>query len=235
MPWPLPDRAVLGVFGKRPTAGLVKTRLAEGIGPDLAAEVAQAMLSDTLDLWGSDRVLAPGGRRVLVFDPPDAGPWFDPIVPQAFAIQPQADGDLGNRMRAFFEGEFEEGADRVVLIGSDAPALDPSVVVSAFLCLEGRDVVLGPASDGGYYLVGARGEPPPIFEGVDWSTPKVLSQTIDRLNSTGLTLGLLPPCYDIDVPADLQTLAGHFRAMRRAGIHPGMARTESILSRALPR
>lgn len=222
---------MLGVFGKRPDPGHVKTRLASGFGPEFAAEVHAAMLFDLLDLWGSESVLAPGGRRVLVYAPDDAGPWFDERVPESFALQPQAPGDLGQRMRAFFEGEFADGADRVVLIGSDSPTLDPSIVVSAFLCLEQNDVVLGPSTDGGYYLIGARPPAPSIFEGLDWSTPSVLSQTIDRLGDAGVSLAVLPPWYDVDTPDDWRMLAGHLRALRRSRLDPGLPRTESLIER----
>jgi rSAM/selenodomain-associated transferase 1 len=146
-------------------------------------------------------------------------------------MQAQAEGDLGARLSAFFDGEFEEGATRVVAIGSDSPTLDPTLVISAFLCLESRDVVLGPSTDGGYYLVGCRPPMPPIFEGIPWSTPHVLAQTIDRLKDTRLSLSVLPPWYDVDTPDDLQVLAGHLRAMRRSGLDPALARTEAFLDR----
>ena len=135
-------------------------------------------------------------------------------------------------MQAFLAGELEEGADRVVLIGSDTPTLDPTMVISGFLCLEGRDVVIGPATDGGYYLVGARRSAPPIFEGVDWSSPNVLSQTIDRLADTELSLSILPPWYDVDTPDDVRMLAGHLRALRRAGFPPGLPRLEQLAQSA---
>ncbi len=231
MAWSLPERAVLGIFGKKPEAGKVKTRLAQALGDTIAAEIHEAMLFDLLDLWSSERYIEPGGRRVLVYAPDDAGPWFDPRVPAAFALQPQTEGDLGTRMRNFFAGEFEEGASRVVLIGSDSPTLDPTVVISAFLCLEGRDVVLGPSTDGGYYLVGCRPPVPPIFDGIDWSTPDVLGQTIDRLRDTGLSLAVLPPSYDVDTPDDWTVLAGHVRALRRAGVDPGLPRVEALIAR----
>ncbi len=155
MGWTLPSNAVLGIFGKRPDPERVKTRLAAEFGAEFAAEAHEAMLLDTIGTYASERVLTDDGRRVLVFDPPDAGPWFDARVPATFALQPQVPGDLGARMRGFFEGEFEDGASMVVLIGSDSPTLDPTHVISAFLCLEqGRDVVLGPSTDGGYYLIG---------------------------------------------------------------------------------
>jgi glycosyltransferase A (GT-A) superfamily protein (DUF2064 family) len=133
-------------------------------------------------------------------------------------------------MKAFFEGEFEDGAERVVLVGSDSPSLDPTIVISAFLCLESRDLVLGPATDGGYYLVGAREAVPPIFEGINFGTPAVLGQTIDRLRDTGLSLAVLPPWYDVDTADDLRMLAGHVRALRRAGLNPGLPRIERLLS-----
>ncbi len=229
MTWTLPEGAVLGIFGKRPEPGRVKTRLAAAFGAEAAAEIHEAMLFDLLDTWADERVLASKGRRVLVFAPDDAGPWFDTCVPAAFALQPQTEGDLGHRMRAFFEGEFEDGAMCVVLIGSDAPTLDPSIVISAFLCLEGRDVVLGPATDGGYYLVGCRRAAPPIFDGIDWSTPDVLAQTIDHLRDTGLSLAVLPPWYDVDTPDDWRMLAGHLAALRRAGMDPSLPRIERLI------
>ena len=229
MSWSLPEGAVLGIFGKQPRPGMVKSRLAREVGPETASAIYEAMLFDTLETWSSEAILAAGGRRVLVYAPADAGPWFDPRVPACFALQPQVEGDLGSRMHSFFAGEFEEGASRVVLIGSDAPTIDPTIVISAFLCLEGRDVVLGPSTDGGYYLVGARNSVPPIFEGVTWSHPSVLSQTIDRLKDTGLSLSILPPWYDVDTADDWRMLAGHVRALRRAGLKPGLPRLERLI------
>ena len=229
MAWTLPDDCVLGIFGEKPEPGRVKSRLAAEWGPDLAAEVSDAMLFDTLDAWDSPENLSPGGRRVLVYAPDDAGPWFDDRIPGSFAMQPQVDGDRGQRMQAFLAGELDDGADRVVvLIGSDAPTLDPTIVVSAFLCLEGRDLVLGPATGGGFYLIGARRSAPSILEGIDWDSPYVLSQAIDRLADTDRSLALLPPWYTLDRPDDLRMLAGHLRAMRRAGFDPGLPRLERL-------
>jgi glycosyltransferase A (GT-A) superfamily protein (DUF2064 family) len=132
-------------------------------------------------------------------------------------------------MAEFFMGEFEEGASRVVVIGPDAPTLDPSFVISAFVALEGRDVVLGPATDGSYYLIGSRRAVPQLFEKIDWSTPDVLGQSIDRLDGTGLSVAVLPPWYEVDTPESLRMLRGHLRAMRRAGMDPLLPRTEDWL------
>ncbi|MGP0064363.1 MAG: DUF2064 domain-containing protein [Isosphaeraceae bacterium] len=231
MAWTLPEDCVLGILGERPESGRPHGRLAEEWGPDVAAEILEAMLFDTLDVWDSAEVLSPGGRRVLVYGPGDAGPWFDERVPASFAMQPQVEGDFGTRIQSFLAGELEDGADRVVVIGSDSPSIDPTIVVSAFLCLEGRDLVLGPASNGGCYLIGVRRTPPTILEGLDWNSPMVLSRLMDRLTETGLTLSTLPPWYKIQQPDDLRVLAGHLRALRRSGFDPGLPRLER-LSRA---
>jgi glycosyltransferase A (GT-A) superfamily protein (DUF2064 family) len=228
MAWTLPEDAVLGIYGERPDVDRAGSPLAGEWGPDRAAEIREAMLFDALDLWDSPEILSPGGRRVLVYGPSDAGPWFDERVPASFAMQPQTDGDRGRRIDDFLIGELEE-AGRVVAIIADAPTLDPAIVMSAFLCLEGRDIVLGPATDGGCYLVGARGEVPPLFQGVDSGRPDVLSRVMDRLADTGQSVAVLPPWYVVENPDQLRMLAGHLRALRRAGFDPRVPRLERLL------
>jgi rSAM/selenodomain-associated transferase 1 len=236
MAWSLPEASVLGIFGTRPEREETPSRLVAELGPEAAGRLSEAMLFDVLDLWDSPGVLAPGGRKVLVYAPgdDDTGIWFDARVPGGFALQPQGDGDPGRRLAAYFAGELEEGAGRAVVVSSDAPTLDPSFVIGAFVALEGRDVVLGPAGDGGYYLAGCRRAVPPIFEGIDWGTPDVLAQTIDRLDGTGLSVAVLPPWYRIETRAGTRMLRGHLRAMRRAGMDPMLARTEGWLERIGP-
>jgi glycosyltransferase A (GT-A) superfamily protein (DUF2064 family) len=192
------------------------------------------MLFDLLELWDSSGVIAPGGRKVLVYAPgvDEVGSWFDTRVPAAYALQPQSDGDRGSRLASFFAGEFEDGARRVVAIASEAPTLDPSFVIGAFVALEGRDIVLGPSTDGGYYLVGCRQGVPPCFEGVDWKRADVLGQTIDRLDGTGLSVAVLPPWYVVATSASVVMLRGHLRAMRRAGMDLLLPRTEAWLESA---
>jgi rSAM/selenodomain-associated transferase 1 len=225
MPYRVPDRAALGIFAKRPDAGRVKTRLIGELGPERAARLAELLLLDAADAWAGE-----GGRRVIAYDPEDAGPWFDARVPSSFALRPQATGDLGERMAAFFQDEFEDGATRVVLIGCDSPTLDPAFVASAFLLLEHKDIVLGPATDGGYYLIGCR-RPlvPSLFEGIAWGTPDVLAQTVRRVRAAGRSLAVLPPWYDVDTPDDLRMLAGHLAARRLAGHDALVTRVERLL------
>jgi hypothetical protein len=134
-------------------------------------------------------------------------------------------------MANFISAELTEGAGRVVLIGSDSPTLDPSHVVSAFLCLEHKDVVLGPATDGGYYLVGARVPVPELFADIPWSTPQVLARSVAALRAAGRSLAVLPPWYDVDTPESWDLLAGHLAALRLAGLDPELPRTEALLAR----
>jgi uncharacterized protein len=212
----------LGLFAKRPTPGAVKTRLAAESSPEWAAAVAAAFLHDVLD-----RLTAVEARRVLAFAPPDARPYFAEAVRGRFELTPQTDGDLGRRMAAFFQEQLAAGADRVVLVGTDSPTLPLACVEQAFAELEHADVVLGPAADGGYYLIGCARLVPPLFEGIAWSGPRVLLDSVARLPAT-CRLALLPPWYDVDTLADWFALRGHLAALRHAGQGPGAPHTERL-------
>jgi glycosyltransferase A (GT-A) superfamily protein (DUF2064 family) len=108
--------------------------------------------------------------------------------------------------------------------------LPPAIVEQAFEELKTADVVLGPAMDGGYYLLGCARKLPPIFEGVAWGSPTVLADTLARLADRAWRVALLPPWYDVDTLDDWHLLRGHALALRRAGIDPGLPRTERLLS-----
>src|SRR5262249_40865775 len=140
---------VLGLFAKRPEPEQVKTRLAAATSPAWAARVAAAFLHDTLD-----RLATVDAHRVLAFDPPAAAPFFAELVRERFAQVPQEPGDLGQRMSGFIGTQFHRGATAVVLVGTDSPTLPVACVEQAFAELERAGVVLGPATDGGYYLIG---------------------------------------------------------------------------------
>lgn len=214
---------VLGLFAKWPQAGRVKTRLAAATSAEWAADVAVAFLRDLIRRLGMI-----GDRRVVAFAPPDAGPAFAEVVGRSFALVPQADGDLGRRLSTFFHEQFASGAGSVVVVGTDSPTLPPALVEQAFAELSRADVVLGPATDGGYYLVGCARRVPPIFDGIAWSGPTVLGETISRLADPAWRLALLPPWYDVDTLDDWRLLCGHVAALRRAGLDPGIPHTEAL-------
>lgn len=214
--------AVLGVFAKWPDPGRVKTRL--GLAAGVAARAAEAFLRDTLG-----RGSAVAARRVVVFAPADAADRFAGLVPSGWTCEPQADGDLGDRLTAFFAHHLPTG-EAVIAVGADSPTLPVEYVGQAIALLDDADVVLGPACDGGYYLVGLRGELPPLFDGIDWSTASVLAQTVAALSEPRWRVRLLPPWYDVDTPADWELLRGHVAALRRAGVDPGVPHTEAVLA-----
>jgi rSAM/selenodomain-associated transferase 1 len=214
---------VLGLFAKQPLPGQVKTRLAAAISPAGAARVARAFLDDLLD-----RLTVVAAQRLLAFAPPEAESFFASLARGRFALTPQAGGDLGRRLAAFFADQIRAGAERTVVLGTDSPTLPLDHVEQAFRELEHADVVLGPATDGGYYLVGCARRLPPIFDGIAWGTPRVLADTVARLAAPHWRLALLPPWYDVDTLDDWQALRGHLAALRRAGLDPGVPHTEAL-------
>jgi len=220
----------LGVFAKYPVPGRVKTRLARDIGAECAAQIYEAFVRDLVDRFG-----ATADRRVLAYSPEslEARNWFGPLAATAWHLQAQVTGDLGTRMTAFFRQAFTHGSQRVVLIGSDSPTIPASLIREAFDLLDSHDVVLGPATDGGYYLVGQSGQSRDIFRDVEWSRSSVLSQTIRSVAETGLSLALTSPWYDVDTASDLEMLKGHLAAMKLAASGMLLPRTESLLDRKM--
>ena len=201
-----------GIFCKHPLPGQVKTRLAEHIGPQSAASLSAAFLDDlTLEFRSV------GERRILGFWPAESVDYFQQFTRFGFDLWPQPAGDLGVRQAAFFSEIVQSDGERAVLIGSDSPTIPIEYVQRAFDRLEEFDCVIGPAMDGGYYLIGLRRTVPELFENITWSNSSVLAQMVDRIATTGLSLALLPPWYDIDDLVDLQMLAGHIRAMTLSG------------------
>ena len=209
------------VFVKNPIPGAVKTRLQVRYAPEQVAALYTAFVRDVLARTESIDV----DRRVIAFDPPDAEfevrALFGGGVKAQWQYVPQVQDDLGARMREALVQQLDAGASAVVLIGTDIPSLPAHHITQAFDLLRTKDVVLGPSTDGGYYLVGVSRSTPEIFEDVEWSTPSVLSQTIDRVQRAGRTLGLVPPWFDVDTPEELDFLLAHARATKLAtGIDP---------------
>lgn len=216
---------VLGLFAKFPDPGRVKTRLAADTSPEWAAAVAEACLRDAVNRLAEIDV-----ERVLVYAPADSRRFFDSLAATRFAAVPQADGDLGERMRAFFLGQLARGAERTVLIGADSPTVPTALIQDAFRQLGKHDLVLGPATDGGYYLIGCSRRLPPVFENVPWGSSRVLAETVAMLPSSAGRVSLLPPWYDVDTVNDWQMLVGHIAAMRRAGMDPGVPHVEALIA-----
>ena len=198
-----------GMFVKAPEPGRVKTRLAASIGDVSSAALYRGFLSDLMQRFRST-----GTRRVLAYSPAEAAcrEFFAQQSAGSYELWPQPITGLGTRMRQFFEAF---GPEPVVLIGSDSPTLPIGFPNVAFAMLKNADVVLGPATDGGLYLIGLNQQRRtwPIFDGIDWSTSRVLDQVMRRLVQEQARVEVLPPWYDIDEAADLQFLRGHLSAI----------------------
>jgi rSAM/selenodomain-associated transferase 1 len=193
------------VFLKRPEPGAVKTRLARTIGDAAACELYRQLVSDTLE-WASE---LPRTRLVVFFSPRDAADDCSALLPVGSDAElvPQRSGHLGTRMSAAFDELLRHDCERAALIGTDCPLLDRANIEQAYRNLARHDLVLGPADDGGYYLIALRRPRPTLFHRVPWSTSAVLARTLARSRSAGLQHHLLPALSDIDTAADLAPLA----------------------------
>jgi len=194
----------LGLFAKYWQPGQVKTRLAAAVGSEQAAAIYRQFVHTLLA-----RLTPIAEDRLLAFAPSHRAAEFAAILPNRWRLQPQAGGDLGQRMQNYFANRFAEGFRRVVLLGTDSPNLPLEFITKALAELETHQVVLGPTEDGGYYLVGAQGmvgaqgpTVPLIFTDIAWSTPHVWRQTIAAMQQTGTSFAVLPTWYDVDEADD---------------------------------
>lgn len=209
---------VLCIFAKPPVAGLSKTRLAAGVGAEVAAELAGAFLQDT---WSA-------AQRLSWARPVVASTVEDPALLGLGArseIWMQGMGGLEQRLECILQRALREGQAAIAL-GADSPGLPDERLEEAWQLLAAHDAVVGPADDGGFYLLGVRRYPTGLLDGVRWSAPDTLSQTLDRLHGARMSVARLAPWFDVDVPADLERL----RRLLAAGSHHA-PRTWEVLQR----
>ena len=216
-------RDALAVIAKEPVAGLAKTRLVPALGEAGAARAAAAMLADTLAA-----VHASGADPWLCFTPAAGPPRRGRRAPP-FRLLPQTAGDLGDRLAACLADLLAAGADRVAIVGADTPHVPQASYRRAFALLDEADVVLGPALDGGYYLVAAKAARLELFVGVPMGTEVVLAETLARAASDRLVVALLPPLRDLDRVEDL---AAALAAGELAGAPATLAAATDLLAAA---
>lgn len=194
---------VLGMFARRPEPGKTKTRLAATIGDTEAAELYAAFVEDL-----SERCPTLADSFLLAVTPEEQGTtdWFEPRLKTNSRLAYQPSGDLGQRIDWFFREAAGQDAKHIVLIGSDSPDLPDAIIKSAFQKLQEVDVVISPATDGGYVLIGLKQPQPELFTGIRFSAPTTLHDTLAAASQQGLTVELLQPWYDIDVVENLGTL-----------------------------
>ncbi len=196
----MPTDLAFLVFIKYPESGKVKTRLAKFIGDKRAAELYREFAAMTFQT--GERLS--NAARFAAFTPPERKAELQAMFPGDWHwLEQNASPNLGERIHQAINTTLKLGYRRVLTIGTDSPTLPLAYLEEAAEKLKEHEVVLGPAEDGGYYLIGLKSAPVTLFEGVDWSTEKVLAQTLERVKRLGLSVYLLPEWYDVD---DLATL-----------------------------
>jgi rSAM/selenodomain-associated transferase 1 len=198
--------SALAIMTKAPTAGSVKTRLAPPLTLGEAAALQACFLLDTAERIAA--LEAAGCAGVAVYTPEGAEALFNELLPAGFRLVPQRGEGLGDRLRNAAVDILAAGYASVCLVDSDSPTLPPAALTRAVAALEqpGERVVLGPADDGGYYLVGVKASCPRLFADIAWSTDRVLAQTVARARELGLEVELLPRWYDVDDGPSLRRL-----------------------------
>jgi hypothetical protein len=228
----LPDRSThslcaLAVMTKAPQPGRVKTRLVPPLTPEEAAELNKCFLRDTAaaissacrqhpvsDAHASPSQAASAARGLAVYTPVGAESVYNDILPVDFSLLPQRGDRFGERLYFAVEDLFKCGFEAVCLIDSDSPTVPAENFAEAVEMLSTHQdrVVLGPSDDGGYYLIGVKKPRKDLFQQIDWSTERVLDQTIQRATEVGLEIQLLPTGYDVDDGTSLQRLCNDIMA-----------------------
>lgn len=195
-----PEPVALAILAKTPAPGAVKTRLIPALGAEGAAALQARLVERTVEIACAAAI----GPMTLWVTPAPPHAYFTALAsrfPLGLAVQP--DGDLGARMLA----ACQAAGGPAIVIGTDCPALTPSHLHEAADALRaGSDVVVIPAEDGGYVLIGSRQPQPPLFDGMTWGVERVMAETRRRVAQHGLRSRELPPLWDVDRPKDLARL-----------------------------
>lgn len=201
------QKEAIVLMAKAPIAGQVKTRLIGALSAEDAADLYAAFLSDTFAVMEDVAYERESVRLVLCYTPEGEEEAFEKVEREGSLMLAQRGDHLGQRLENCFADLFEHGFHSVVIIGGDSPTLPVENLLTAFESLTDSDkVVLGPAEDDGYYLIGMRQLHPRVLEDIPWSTQEVLAVTRRRIAEAQLNLIELPVCYDVDSPEALQRL-----------------------------
>ena len=203
------NSSALIIMAKEPKIGSTKTRLCPPLRPDQAAQLYEVLLWDTIEMAAG----VPGIDLAIAITPPESSEYFKQIAPPETILTPVACADIGECLAYVLGQLLEMGYERVMALNSDGPSLPPENIQTAIQSLDQHDLVLGPAEDGGYYLVGLQQLNANIFMGIDWSTNQVLAQTLQKAEQLSLSVDLLPPWYDVDTAADIQRLRAELETL----------------------
>lgn len=207
LPSAIAGRVILAVMAKAPASGQVKTRLIPALGAEGALSLYRALLADKLAQMKLVPGAVPAVLPTVAFTPAGEDAELRQLAGPGVHFIAQRGGDLGERLHNVSADLFAAGAAGVLLIDADTPTLPWRFLAEGAAALASGAVVFGPARDGGYYLIGLREPCAALFAAVDWSTSRVLSQSVARAGESGKEVRLLPAWGDIDEPEDLARLA----------------------------
>jgi hypothetical protein len=193
----------VAIMAKAPRLGEVKTRLCPPLSPAEAAALYRCFLLDKIEQVRALKEAHPA----VAYTPPEGRAIFEELAP-GFTLVLQRGADLGTRLANTLAQLLDNGHPAAVAVDSDTPTLPSAFLQQAvdLIMRPGPDVVLGPSDDGGYYLIGVRAVRRELFDGIPWSTPSVLAETLHRAAAAGLTTACLPAWFDVDTPDDLERL-----------------------------
>ena len=231
--------AAISIVCKTPGVGGGKSRLRPLLGAERVAELSACFIRDIAEtIDGLPQTI--GGTRIAIYSPLGSEDALRPLLPSGWRLVLQEAATIGQVLDASTSAFLAEGHDCALVVNADSPTLPGEVVEQAVAALRqpGDRVVFGPASDGGYYLIGLKRPHARLFEDIAWSTPTVLSHSRERAAEIGLPVTLLPMWYDVDDAATLAVLeselAGHRPGFASAGLMGGAARhTRALLAARL--
>jgi uncharacterized protein len=200
------------LFARTPRIGKVKTRLNPKLPQETILKLYTRFLNDSIEkisrIVESDHFIAGFPKEDLAY--------FDKVSQERnISVFPQSGSDLGGKMRNAFDDRFNEGYEKVVIIGSDSPSLPVENIQMAFR--SEKDIVIGPSADSGYYLIGMNRKRIEVFEGVSWGSDVVLHETLEKIQYARASLELLPVWYDVDEFQDLALLKTHVKCLSYSG------------------
>jgi uncharacterized protein len=212
------------IFAKYPRKGKVKTRLAKTIGDDIAMEIYKLCAEHT---FTECQKLSKTGTLTYLFyshkrDKAEIKNW----TKSKFVLIPQEGQDLGERIYNAFDKVFKDGHSKVIIIGTDLPDISSEIIYSTLKYLDNFHAVIGPADDGGYYLLGLKSLKEEFFEGIEWSTDSVFKETINKLKTNKVKTKTLPVLSDIDTVEDLKKWGIKNQGMKQ---HPLTKLIEKII------
>ena len=224
-------RHALAVAAKAPRPGTVKTRLQSLLSAGEATELYRCFLRDTLESMES----VPAAEVVISYTPAGDEVYFDGILTNGHRMIAQRGDTFGDRLYYALEDLFRAGFDTAAIINADSPTLPREYLAEALaeLARPGDRVMLGPATDGGYYLIGIKQPHRRLFEEITWSTSSVLAETIERAAQLGLEVKMLPEWYDVDGTGDFERLKREI--LDGAGHSVQGAHTRQFISSRWPR